>query len=430
MTTRVSRTATASTNETKFTWSAWVKKTKVGAGQTLIYNYLDGNNRGYFQFDSSDRLYYYDKEGGVLGADLTSTRKFRDPSCWYHICLIGDSTDSTQGDRIKVYVNNERVAMSGTYPASSENLGFKTDTGTNYVSIGLNPDSTSNSFEGVMSHIYYVDGLAYPATTFGETDATTGEWKIKTSSGISTANYGNNGYFILKDGNSVTDQSGNSHNLTVNTGTLTKTEDCPSNVFCTMNPLSKGSDITITNGNNTITNSQSSDNSIVGTIACGNGKYFWEAKCTSNVATYSNIGITLSSKYGGNHSGVDAGRIMWSSNGNLYRTGLGLSAVSLGALGTNDIIGVALDTENGTLKFYKGGVLTHTETNTSFLYSNNEYIPASGLYGGGGWQYNFGNGYFGTTAVSSAGSNASGIGIFEYDVPSGYTALSTKGLNE
>ena len=42
---------------------------------------------------------------------------------------------------------------------------------------------------------------------------------------------------------------------------------------------------------------------------------------------------------------------------------------------------------------------------------------------------NFGQGYFGTTAVASAGSNASGIGTFEYDVPAGYTALSTKGLD-
>ena len=47
----------------------------------------------------------------------------------------------------------------------------------------------------------------------------------------------------------------------------------------------------------------------------------------------------------------------------------------------------------------------------------------------GDFEINFGNGYFGTTAVSSAGTNASGIGIFEYDVPTGYTALSTKGLN-
>ena len=46
------------------------------------------------------------------------------------------------------------------------------------------------------------------------------------------------------------------------------------------------------------------------------------------------------------------------------------------------------------------------------------------------WEANFGNGYFGTTAISSEGTNASGIGKFEYDVPANYTALSTKGLNE
>ena len=46
------------------------------------------------------------------------------------------------------------------------------------------------------------------------------------------------------------------------------------------------------------------------------------------------------------------------------------------------------------------------------------------------WQCNFGNGFFGTTAISSEGTNASGIGKFEFDVPTGYTALSTKGLNE
>ena len=37
---------------------------------------------------------------------------------------------------------------------------------------------------------------------------------------------------------------------------------------------------------------------------------------------------------------------------------------------------------------------------------------------------------FWTTAVASEGTNASGNGKFEYDVPTGYTALSTKGLNK
>ena len=42
---------------------------------------------------------------------------------------------------------------------------------------------------------------------------------------------------------------------------------------------------------------------------------------------------------------------------------------------------------------------------------------------------NFGNGYFGTTAVSSAQNPDDGIGIFEYDVPAGYRALCTKSIN-
>ena len=57
------------------------------------------------------------------------------------------------------------------------------------------------------------------------------------------------------------------------------------------------------------------------------------------------------------------------------------------------------------------------------------YIHSNTTAGIGQVYANFGNGYFGTTAVSSAGTNASGNGIFEYDVPAGYTALSTKGLN-
>ena len=43
-------------------------------------------------------------------------------------------------------------------------------------------------------------------------------------------------------------------------------------------------------------------------------------------------------------------------------------------------------------------------------------------------QSNFGNGYFGTTQISSAGSNGNGA-LFEYDCPSGYYALNTKNIN-
>ena len=79
-----------------------------------------------------------------------------------------------------------------------------------------------------MSHIHFNDGYVYPASTFGSTDSTTGEWKINTSPSMTM---GTNGFTILKDGNIITDQSSNSNNFTLVAGTLTKTEDCPSNVF-------------------------------------------------------------------------------------------------------------------------------------------------------------------------------------------------------
>ena len=57
----------------------------------------------------------------------------------------------------------------------------------------------------------------------------------------------------------------------------------------------------------------------------------------------------------------------------------------------------------------------------------------SGNNTGATWNCNFGNGFFSTTAVSSNSGNgysASGnLGIFQYQPPTGYTALSTKGLN-
>ena len=83
-------------------------------------------------------------------------------------------------------------------------------------------------------------------TAFGEYDAN-GVWKIKTSPSVT---YGTNGFFILKDGNSVTDQSGNGNNFTVGGGNLTNTEDSPSNVFAVINALENyNSSFTLSEGN-------------------------------------------------------------------------------------------------------------------------------------------------------------------------------------
>ena len=112
-----------------------------------------------------------------------------------------------------------------------------------------------------------------------------------------------------------------------------------------------------------------------------------------------------------------------------------------------DIVGVVWDADNGKLWFHKNGTYIDDTSGNVGDPSNNQYPYHTGMQTGilytawsDVWQnasgsvliksYNFGNGYFGTSAISSEGTNASGIGKFEYDVPTGFTALSTKGLNE
>ena len=102
---------------------------------------------------------------------------------------------------------------------------------------------------------------------------------------------------------------------------------------------------------------------------------------------------------------------------------------------------VAFDATNGTIWVGKNGSwfnsATQSEiengTTSNSMYSSipmtETFFPATCGETNHVAKYNFGNGFFGTTAVSSAGTNASGNGIFEYDVPTGFTALSTKGLN-
>ncbi len=427
--TYLTRTISSGADVTAFTISVWLKRSALGSTQRIFSNDTTDSKDMYFRFGSDDTIQCYHRRTDSENVfNCNTNAKFRDTNGWYHIVMTVDSTESTASDRFKLYVNGESQTFSGTptYPDASEicnflNTGEKND-------IGYYRTAPGEYFDGSMSHFHLIQGTAYQASTFGSTDSTTGEWKINPSPSVT---YGTNGFFILKDGNSVTDQSGNSNNFTAS-GNLTNTEDNPSNVFSTMNPLSCGSNMTFGNGNTKIRNDVATWNSGLGTIAPGTGKYYWEVYVHGGGDN--NTGVTLSSADGTTHSSVDAGRVVYSRNGYIYREGLSdQSNYDTGVtFGDTDIIGVAFDTENGTLSFYKNGsaVSNSTTTATQFLRSNNEYIVQCGLYNGGEFRFNFGNGYFGTSAISSEGTNASGIGKFEYDVPTGYTALCTKGLNE
>jgi hypothetical protein len=437
--TYLSRASYGTPTSTKiFTFSCWVKKAKIGSGRIFdFYSAPFSYGNGLF-FTGSDQLGL--GSGDTGNGRIITNRVFRDTSAWYHIVAVQDTTNATASDRLKLYVNGEReTSFSASVDAvlNAEYQAFRSDVG----GIGTYYDKSTSSefFDGEMSHVHFIDGTVYDASAFGEYDAN-GVWKINTSPSVT---YGTNGFFILKDGASVTDQSPNTNNFTVGGGTLTNTEDNPSNVFATFNPLQTGSasvsNAPLTNGNNTFTSSEGAGvyPYYFSTLGMSSGKYYAEFKFVNSDSGTAGIGNGVADQY----SGSNAYDYSYYYDGRLYNNGSGEST-GYGAISNNDILGCALDLDNNKIYFHING--TYQASGDPVAGTGGKSITAPASNGTGFYQFevgdsgstspttiqtNFGNGYFGTTAVSSAGTNASGIGIFEYDVPTGYTALSTKGLN-
>jgi len=450
-TTYLSRTFGTATSRKKFTLSMWVKLSGRGSGgnNALLVSGASGQNEGTIAF-SNDNLYWTEYNSGsasVIGR-LGTSRLFRDYNAWYHLVFVWDSANATAGDRMKMYVNGVEETNFAEDINPSQNYDAQINNNIEH-NIGRQTWNSSALFNGSMSHIHFCDGQAYQASDFGEFDAN-GVWKIKTSPSVT---YGTNGFFILKDGNSVTDQSGNGNNWSVGGGTLTNTEDNPSNVFATLNPLNvpTSNAPTFSNGNTTsVTSSTTGIYQFGGTTTLGmtSGKYYIEAKATVD-ATYSRNILLVTGEattYARtNSTSLSNSTITYASEGGEVRKN-GTLEYTGSTYTTGDIIQIALDLDNGYAYFGKnntwqnsgdptsgatgtGGVSTiavSSTTDGAYFFGQGDNTGTSSP---SKFDFNFGNGYFGTTAVASAGTNASGNGIFEYDVPTGFTALSTKGLN-
>jgi len=444
----VSRTqsgAESAAGRRTWTFSCWFKRSKLGNFELFGSDSDGARNNNFFiiDFRSTDEIDMAEYISGYQLRFITN-RKFRDTSAWYHLVVAFDTTQSTASDRVKIYVNGvqETSFSTATYP--SQDYQTKMFASNKIHAFGR----SGYQINGILSHCHATEGTAYTPSAFGETDATTGEWKIKTSPSVS---YGTNGFFLFKNDNSVTNQAGNSSgNFAVTAGTLTKTEDCPSNVFPTINPLTYSTTKWNLEYGNLRTNGLASGESqgyrsVYGTLGASSGKYYFEMKVTRTYSSDPNfifVGIVDAEQMeyagdNGNFINKSRGYGYKGADGTKENAGVG---ASYGATyTTNDIIGCAFDLDNHKIYWSKNGVWqnsgdpTSGSTGTGSAYdlaTGYTYLPAvSHYYDDDRIELNFGNGYFGITAVSSAGTNASGNGIFEYDVPTGYTALSTKGLN-
>ena len=439
----LNKTLGTPTNSKKFTFSAWVKKSSNKSGGHYLLDTVgqSSGSENPIAFDGDQKF----RVGEYTGSNVYNYRsnaQFRDLSGWYHCVVQGDSTQNTASDRIKLYVNNQ-LLTSDTNEYPTQDYDFKFNVSGNVIYVGRGISNSGRNLDGYMAHVAFVDGSVVAPTVFGETDSTSGIWKFKSPSGVT---WGNNGYHLkFENSGNLGLDSANSNNFTV-TGDLKQSLDTPSNVYPTANRLTlSASQFTLINGNLSINgNSSNAWRSLYGTLGVSSGKWYWEVKVDAiNSSDPNNImfGILdadqmVNTSNNGNPSGLSRGYIYHAQAGNKANNG---SSSSYGAVYTaGDIIGIALDLDNHKLYFHKNGTYQNsgdptsgsTGTGSAFdLATGYTYLPSfSQYYSAEKWSANFGNGFFGTTAITSAGSNGNGS-LFEYDVPSAFYALNTKNIN-
>jgi len=432
--TYLTKTFSTPTNRKKWTTSVWLKLSQ----NTNYAGILDSGGDNAFMIDTDGTLYLFENGGSNLY--LRPSMLFRDFNAWYHLVVGFDSTQATASDRINFYVNGEQITsfITEAYPSQNYDSIFN-NASTRYIGRHTGQNGYWN---GSMAHYHFIDGTQYAASDFGQTDSTTGIWIPKAAPSVT---YGNNGFFLKFENSGAmgTDSSGNGNNFTVGGGTLTQTQDTPSNVFATWNALDKSTSVppTLSLGNTTLSQPASGLSSNT-TLGVSSGQWYFECKVTGISAW---LGVVPQNLHPASSNLFTASNTagVYGNIPNLYLNGSSQGSLG-GGVSNGDILMIAFDIDNGNFYVGKNGLWNDglgggfdqadfaNATAHSFTVKTGDNYVVGTVNGSGSTSYvldiNFGNGYFGTTAVSSGNADDAGIGTFEYAPPTGYYALCTKNI--
>ena len=424
-------TQSSGTSDIKGTFSAWIKGNH---SNSIFSGHTDSNNRIALYFSDSLRIY-----GAISGSQsvyLITTQLFRDPNAWYHIVVAWDTNQGTDTNRFKVYVNGLQVTSFSTAAYPNQDVDVYWNKGTDITVGARYVSSVSDFFDGYMAETVLIDGLQLAPTSFGEFDSDSGIWKPIDVSGLT---FGTNGFYLefKQSGTSANasgmgaDTSGNTNHFTVNNLTaVNQSIDTCINNFATLNPL-KFIAGAFSEGNLKFTGIASNWKNRYSTIGVSSGKWFMEFKMGSVSNDESGVAIVSDITPDGNFPGIDSTRvpaIAYNSDGS-KQVNNSASSGYFSAMATNDIIGIALDMDNGTVQFYRNGSTTGSAIDLSDGFSTSQYplFFCGAVYGTRNIQANFGSPPY---SESGGNSDGDGFGNFSMAVPSGYFALNTKNLAE
>jgi hypothetical protein len=427
------KTPGSSGNMKTWTWNAWIKRGSMGASQWLMDAYGGSSDETHLYLSGGNALGFY-TTGTGMGSNKTisSNNLLRDPSAWYMITLRVDTTDATENNRCRLYINGTEVSYANHDALTEDGDGAVNEDVIQY----LGRRNAGDYFDGYMAEVCLVDGSSLAPTSFGEFDEDSPTiWKPIDVSGLS---FGTNGYYLDFEAsdNLGNDANGGTDLTEANLDATDQATDTPTNNFCTLNPLLKGGG-TISEGNLGWAG-DSNWRTALSTIAVSKGKWYAEFKWSSGDYKYIGInGIDTASQ------ATDTTDAIGNSTPSISHPQSGVKFINGASTSYGDaydgtsglIIGVAMDLDNHNLYFSHNntwqnsgdpesgatgtGAITIATTDTSYVFGCSDY---------NGLEYaNFGSPPY---ANSSDAADANGYGAFEYAPPSGYYALCTKNLAE
>jgi len=177
--------------------------------------------------------------------------------------------------------------------------------------------------------------------------------------------------------------------------------------IATWNPSDIGANLTLSNGNLTVTrDSAGAWRSVRSTLSKSSGKWYWEI--TADVTTGDMlVGVGTSSFSLTNYCGSDANSYGWYGSGSKYNNG-GSTAYAPTYNTNGTVIGLALDLDNGKIWWSKNGVFTGDPvagTGEAFSGLSGAFFAAVSLY-----------------TTSQAFTANFGASAFSYSAPAGFTA--------
>jgi len=374
------RTLGTPTNATTWTLSFWMRYGFVRTSTNTTLSYFGTSSTNGLSSNGTQTHNLVLTLGGtavITGA--TATAQLADNNAWYHIVVT-----TTGGNNHAIYVNGRTYATSTTaYTGGTINTAVA-------HFLGAYNSSAGSQMDGYLADVCFIDGQVVAPTSFGTTDATSGQWIPIKYGGT----FGNNGFYLtFSDGSASTaatlgkDSSPNGNNWTPNalvvSGTLvsqdwtqespTPYEDRGAFMYWTTNTAFGASNASYPRqGGRFASNSENAST----TYALTEGKWYWEVYCTA-VTTGGGTGL----------KNVETGATF------AYTT----------TFSAGQTVGFRYDTTVGSFEYTTNGTVWTAITTNGATASSGPWVPYQNFAGGGSIYIN--SGYFAFTYTKPTGYN-------------------------